>query len=202
VSGLVIDTPARPVNPETHEQLLQAARETFAVARELECRTAILQAGNLRTGVERAEHQEAIIAALRALAPIAEDTGVTVALEPLNTLVDHPGYYLTASEEGAAIIRAVDSPAIRLLFDIYHQQVSEGNVSANLEACRDVIGHIHVAGVPGRHEPGRGELNYPFLMDQLRGWPYTGYIGLEYRPTLPSGESVRQTAQLLGGTGR
>jgi hydroxypyruvate isomerase len=200
VSSLVLDTPARPVEPETHDQLLQAARETFAVAHELQCHRVILLAGNLHAGVARAAHHEAIIAALRALAPIAEDAGVTVVLEPLNALVDHPGYYLTTSSEAAEILRAVDSPFIRLLFDIYHQQVSEGNVSANLEACRDVIGHVHVAGVPGRNEPGRGELNYPFLMDQLRRWPYTGYIGLEYRPTLPSAESLRQSAQVLGGT--
>jgi hydroxypyruvate isomerase len=202
VSGLVLDTPARPVDAETHGQLLQAARETFAVAGELGCRTVILQAGNLRNDRSRAEQHTAIIDLLKELAPLAEDAGVIVALEPLNTLVDHPGYFLTSSHEGVEIIRSVGSPAIRLLFDIYHQQVSEGNVSANLEACRHQIGHLHVAGVPGRHEPGFGELHYPFLIDQLRGWPYTGYIGLEYRPTLPSQESLRRTAQLLGGTAR
>jgi hydroxypyruvate isomerase len=202
VSGLVVDSPARPVDPATHGRLVQDARETFAVARELDCRTAILQAGNRRPGVSQAAQQEAIVAGLRLLAPLAEEAGITVALEPLNTLVDHPGYYLTSSREGAEIIRAVGSPAVRLLFDIYHQQVSEGNLSANLEACRDVIGHVHIAGVPGRHEPGSGEIQYPFLIDQLRRWPYEGYIGLEYRPTLPAAESVRQAAQLLGGSGR
>ncbi len=202
VSGIVLDTLARPVDSETHEQLLRDTEETFAVARNLGCQTVILQAGNLRADRSRADQQAAIIDVLKRLAPPAENAGIIVALEPLNTLVDHPGYYLTSSREGAAIIRSVGSPAVRLLFDIYHQQISEGNVSANLEACRAEIGHIHVAGAPGRHEPTSGELNYPFLMDQLRAWPYGGYVGLEYRPTLPSAESVRRTGQFLGGTGK
>jgi hydroxypyruvate isomerase len=134
------------------------------------------------------------------VAPHAEAAAITVVVEPLNTLVDHAGYFLTGADEGAAIIRAVDSPAVRLLFDIYHQQVTEGNLSARLEAYRDLVGHIHVAGVPGRRDPGHGEINYPFLMDQLRRWPYEGYVGLEYRPLGGSRNSVVQTAQLLGGT--
>jgi hydroxypyruvate isomerase len=172
------------------------------VARDLGCPTLFVTSGNERAGSTRQEQHDAIVAGLRAVAPSAEGAGVTIVLEPLNILVDHAGCFLASSDEGAAIVQEMDSPAIRLLFDIYHQQVTEGNVSARLEAYRDLIGHIHIAGVPGRHEPGSGELHYPFLMAQLRAWPYTKYVGLEYKPVGSSRASVLQTADLLGGTGR
>jgi hydroxypyruvate isomerase len=200
VSGLVLDTAATLVDPDTHDQLVRDAKETFAVAQELGCRAVIATTGNERAGIARMEQHAALVAGLRAVAPHAEAAGITVVVEPLNTLVDHAGYFLTGADEGAAIIREVDSRAVRLLFDIYHQQVTEGNLSARLEAYRDLVGHIHVAGVPGRRDPGHGEINYPFLMDQLRRWPYEGYVGLEYRPLGESRTSVLQTAQLLGGT--
>jgi len=200
VSGLVLDTAATLVDPDTHDQLVGDAQETFAVAQELSCRTVIATTGNERRDVARADQHAAVVAGLRAVASYAEAAGITVVVEPLNTLVDHAGYFLTGADEGAALIREVDSPAVRLLFDIYHQQVTEGNLSARLEAYRDLIGHIHIAGVPGWRDPGHGEINYPFLMNQLRSWPYRGYVGLEYRPLGASRESVLQAAQLLGGT--
>lgn len=197
VSGFLLDTTATLVDPETHKRLLQDAQETFAVAQALHCTTVIATTGNDRGGVSREEQHAAVVAGLCALAPHAEDAGITVVVEPLNTLVDHAGYFLASADEGAEIIRAVDSPAVQMLFDIYHQQVTEGNVSARLDAYRDLIGHIHVAGVPGRRDPGQGEINYPFLMTQLRRWPYTKYVGLEYRPLGGSRESLQQTAHLL-----
>jgi hydroxypyruvate isomerase len=201
VAGIAMDTRGLLVDPATHRQIVADAQQTFAVARDLGCPTVLTTTGNERAGVARAEQHAAIVAGLRAVAPHAEAAGVTVALEPLNLLVDHAGYYLASADEGAAIVREVDSPAVRLLFDIYHQQITEGNITARLDACKDLIGHIHIAGVPGRHEPGSGELNYPFLMERLRAWPYTRYVGLEYRPVGGSRESLRQTAELLGGSG-
>jgi hydroxypyruvate isomerase len=199
VSSMLLDTSASLVDPETHAQLVRDARETFAAAQELGCRTVIATTGNERAGVPREAQHAAVVAGLRAVAPDAEAIGMTVVLEPLNTLVDHPGYFLTSSDEGAQIVREVRSPAVKLLFDIYHQQISEGNLSNRLEAHKDLIGHIHVAGVPGRHDPWTGEVAYPFLMRQLRGWPYIGYVGLEYLALGDARESLLRTAQLLGG---
>ena len=201
VGGFGLDTRGVLVDPATHDQVVEDTRETLAVARELGCTAIFVTTGDERHGVPRAAQHAAVVAALRAMAPHAEAAGVTLVLEPLNTLVDHAGYFLASADEGAAIVREVASPAVGLLFDIYHQQITEGNLSARLDAYRDLIGHVHIAGVPGRHDPEPGELNYPFLMDRLRAWPYTRYVGLEYRPAGDSRESLQRTAQLLGGTG-
>ena len=200
IAGMVLEMRASLVDPDARDGIVVDAGESIKAARALGCGTLIATTGNERPGVARAEQHAAIVANLRAVAPLAEAAGVIVVLEPLNTLVDHAGYYLTGADEGAEIVREVGSPAVRLLFDIYHQQVTEGNLWARLEMHRELIGHIHVAGVPGRHDPGHGEINYPFLMDGLRAWPYTGSIGLEYRPLGPSRESLLRAAQLLGGS--
>lgn len=197
VSSFILETEAVLVDPGTHEQLVRGADETFAVARELGCRSVIALTGNERRGVPRAEQHAAIVAGLRLIARSAEAAGVTIVLEPLNKRVETPDYFLTSSDEGAQIVHAVGSPSVRLLFDIYHQQVSEGDLSVHLEEHREIIGHIHVAGVPGRGDPGNGEINYPFLMDQLRRWPYKGYIGLEYSPDGDPRQSLQRTADLL-----
>jgi len=112
----------------------------------------------------------------------AEDAGVTLGVEPLNTIVDHPGYYLTSSAEGFEIVDAVDSPAVKLLFDVYHQQTSEGNVTRNLTNNVEQVGYVHVADVPGRHEPTTGKLDYENVLGALDEAGYDGYVGCEFTP--------------------
>ena len=202
VAGCALDARAVLVDPAVRSQLVADSREAFAAAREIGCPTLFVTSGNERAGVPRQEQHVSIIEGLRAIAPDAEAAGATVVLEPLNILVDHAGCFLASSDEAAEIVREVHSPAVRLLFDIYHQQITEGNVTARLEAYRDLLGHVHLAGVPGRHEPEPGELNYPFLLDRLRAWGYAKYVGLEYKPVGNSRESIEQSAQILGGTGR
>ncbi|MEM0969400.1 MAG: TIM barrel protein, partial [Verrucomicrobiota bacterium] len=103
---------------------------------------------------------------------------------PLNELVDHPGYYLVQSPEAFEIVQEVASPHVQVVFDIYHQQISEGNVLANLRRHleRGHIGHLHAAGNPGRHELQRGELHYRSILSAIKETGYTGYVGLEYWP--------------------
>jgi hydroxypyruvate isomerase len=116
-------------------------------------------------------------------------------LEPLNQL-DHPGEFLSSSDEGFAIVREVGSPNVRLLFDIYHQQISEGNLTRRIVDNLDLIGHFHVADVPGRHEPGTGEINYEHLFGVLREHGYGGYVGLEYLPHVDAAASLRAVRAL------
>ena len=101
-------------------------------------------------------------------------------LEPLNVLVDHKGYFLYRSDEAFEILREVNSPDIKLLFDIYHQQITEGNLIRNIVANIDLIGHFHVAGNPGRNEPYIGEINYVEVFKAADEAGYTGYAGLEF----------------------
>jgi len=98
--------------------------------------------------------------------------------------VDHPGYYLDSSSEGAQIVRAIGSPSLKLLYDVYHMQIMEGNIIASIRRHADVIGHFHSAGVPGRHEHFETELNYPAILKAIEETGYEGCFGLEYQPAM------------------
>jgi hydroxypyruvate isomerase len=145
---------------------------------------------------EEAKYQS-VLDGMKMLAPLAEEAGVTLVLEPLNIYVDHPGYFLHGSALGFDLVRAVGSPNIRLLYDIYHMQVMEGNIIHTLTSNLDVIGHIHVADVPGRHEPGTGELNYANIFKALREAGYDRYVGFEFEPTMASEEAAAAALALL-----
>jgi hydroxypyruvate isomerase len=178
------------------EPFLAATRASLAAAQKLGVRVLLTTVGNERAGLPRAEQHAAIVRKLKAAAPLLEDAGVTAAVEPLNLLVDHKGYYLATTEEGLEIVDAVGSPNVRLLFDIYHQQITEGHVTARLTASIAKIGHIHVADNPGRHEPGTGELNYANIFAAIAAAGYDGYIGLEYSPLAEPAASLRRTLAL------
>ena len=182
-----------PLNdPACHEAFVQGLKESIETAKRFGCPNLIAQVGN-DNGASRAAQHAAIVEGLKLCAPVLEEAGITLLVEPLNVLVDHIGYYLASSQEGAEIIRAVNSPNVKLLFDIYHQQITEGNLIANLTKCIDTIGHVHIAGVPGRHEPfSDNEINYPAVLAALGKLGYTGYVGLEYFPAENREEGLKK----------
>jgi hydroxypyruvate isomerase len=116
------------------------------------------------------------------IAELAEKEQVFYNLEHLNTKVDHPGFAFPHVEDVIKLIEEVGSPRIKLLLDIYHTQIEEGNLVEVVRGCRPYIGHVHVADVPGRHEPGTGEINYHRVASALREIEYDGVIGLEAFP--------------------
>ena len=123
-------------------------------------------------------------------------------LEALNTLVDHPGCFLDRTERAARIVAAVDSEWVRLLYDAYHAQIMEGNILHTLRRVRPLLGYVHVAAVPGRTEPGGGELAYGAIMRALAALGYDGFVGLEFRPSGGAGDSgtaVRAALASLSG---
>jgi hydroxypyruvate isomerase len=126
-------------------------------------------------GLQRAN----VVESLRRAAEIVQNTGLTLVVEPLNNLTDHPGYFLARSDEAYEIMKAVDSPQIKILFDIYHQQITEGNLIENIRAFYDEIGYFQLADVPGRHEPGTGEINYRNVFKAIHKLGYKGILGLE-----------------------
>ena len=97
-------------------------------------------------------------------------------------LVDHPRQHVVTSEHAARIMKAVGSPNVKILFDIYHQQISEGNLTGNIRKYKDVIGYYQLADHPGRHEPSTGEINYPFVLKTIHETGYRGPIGMEMSP--------------------
>jgi hydroxypyruvate isomerase len=100
------------------------------------------------------------------------------------------GYYLASSHQAAEILKTVGSPNVKMLFDVYHQQITEGNLIVNLKQYMPYIGHIHTADNPGRHEYGTGEINYSSVFKAIDEAGYGGYVGLEYGPTAATGRSL------------
>jgi len=184
-------------NPECRKAFAAAARETIGVARRLGTSTIITTVGNSQDNLTDEQMHQSIIDGMKTVAADAEKAGMTFVIEPLNTLVNHKGYYLWSSAEGFEICRAVGSPAVKLLYDIYHQQIMEGNLIQNITENIDLIGHFHSADVPGRHEYGTGEINYRNVLARIDETSYPGYIGLEYSPTGDSAESLAKIKRVL-----
>lgn len=189
---------APAVDPAAHEKVLEEIRASAAAAQRLECPSLIVFSGNERAGVPRAEQHRAMVEVLKRAAEVAEKENLFLYLEPLNTLVDHKGYYLWSAREGFELVREVGHPRLKLLFDIYHVQIMEGNLIENIRMHVDRIGHFHIGDVPGRHEPGTGEINYRNVFKAIfdLGDRYLGYAALEYRPLAPLEENLAAVRKL------
>ncbi|QDT04717.1 Hydroxypyruvate isomerase [Rubripirellula lacrimiformis] len=182
------------VDPATRAEYLDGLGESISAAQRLKCPTLISQVGDFRVGVDRQEQHDCLVEGLQSAAKLLDQSGITLVIEPLNERIDHAGYYLVRSDEAFEIIDQVDSEQVKVVFDIYHQQISEGHVIANLTENIAKIGHFHAAGNPGRHELTRGELNYPQIFDAIRKTPYAGYVGLEYWPLDDALDGLKQVA--------
>ena len=153
------------------------------VGRLLGASTLIVTAGNAIPGESYEMTRRRVLRKLKAMAATAAGEGVTLCLEPLNVHDDHPGYWLTTMAQAADLVDEVDSPSLKILYDIYHQQITEGSILANLRKHIGRIGHIHVAGAPGRGNLVGGDLDYRTIFAAIDAAGYRGYVGLEFRPT-------------------
>lgn len=185
----------RMTDPAYRELWLAGLRESCAAAVKLGVKRLITQVGP-DTGAPREEQHAAIVETLRQALPILDESGVTIMLEPLNTYFNHPGYYLWSSIEGFEIVREVDHPLVKIVYDIYHQQIMEGNIIPNVTANLDCIAHLHSAGHPGRNELQYGETDYKVVFAAIDKAGYTGSCGLEYRPLLDPVESLKIAREL------
>jgi hydroxypyruvate isomerase len=198
IAGFCVEAGTPLVNPDTTTQWVEDAQSSVAEAKRLGVPSLIVTTGQEITDLPRQAQHDAIVAGLKGLAPFAEDAGINLCLEPLNILVNHKGYYLSTSDEGFEILDQVGSPRVKLLFDIYHQQITEGNLTDRITGHIAQIGHFHVADVPGRHEPGTGEINYTNVFATLAAQPYDGFIGLEFAPTGDPAAALAQVKKLAG----
>ena len=190
-------TEFRMTTPEHRQLWLDGLKESCIAAGKLGVKKLITQVGQ-DTGAPREEQRASIVAALNAAKPILEEYGVTIMPEPLNTYVNHPGYYLWSSIEAFDIIREVDHPNVKLIYDIYHQQVMEGNIIPSVTKNLDLIAHLHSAGHPGRHELQYGENDYNVIFDAIDKAGYTGACGLEYSPLMDPIESLKLAKEKYG----
>jgi len=191
ISAFCIEPSGNLVNLEDKDKFIHALKESIEVAHKLNCQRLIVTTGNQLSNIPRDIQYRNIIENLANAAKIAEKENIILLLEPLNTLVDHPGYFLSSSREGFNIINEVASPNVRLLYDVYHQQITEGNLISTIERNIEKIGHFHIADVPGRHEPGTGEINYTNILKKIDELGYNGFIGLEYYPLNGSEKSLK-----------
>lgn len=166
-------------------------------ASALACPRIHVMAGVLPQGVEREAVQATYVSNLRWAASQAARVNVDVLIEPINTR-DIPGYFLNRQDHAHEIIRQVDAPQLKVQMDLYHCQIVEGDLAMKLRHYLPTgkVGHIQIAGAPGRHEPDNGEINYPYLFALLDELGYSGWVGCEYRPAL--GQQPGATSAGLG----
>jgi hydroxypyruvate isomerase len=166
-----------------HARLSDELRRNLEIACANEI-TALSVMGGDDIGLSDDDAIAACVEGLSPLAAEAEQAGVLLLLEPLNTKVDHPGHQCASTAWAAAVVNGVDSPALRILYDVYHMQIMEGDLLRTLESHLPLIGHIHTAGVPGRHELGdEQEVNWTAIARFLARAEFLGYVTHEYLPT-------------------
>ncbi len=193
------------MDPDGVKNFLAGVKANLKVAARIQCRNLSITTGQLDARGQMAHNiaphpATKWITAYRTLcevAELAESNGVTYSLEQLNTKVDHAGYPLRYTEDVVRLIEQVGSPRIRLLCDIYHVQIEEGNVVQSIRDYHSYIGYVHVADVPGRHEPGTGEINYPRIVSTLREVGYSGVIGMEAFPQADAHQAMESFRALF-----
>ena len=171
------------VSPEDREGFLEELRLCIEAARSVDCSRLEVLTGNCLPGVSREIQMQNCVATLKAALPLLEANGMTAIVELLNSNVDHPGYFLNTVEDGVEIVRRTGSPHVKLLFDIYHVQVMQGNLIQRIRDSFHEVGQYHFADVPGRHEPGTGEVNFRNVFRAIYDLKYDGFITAEYHPT-------------------
>jgi hydroxypyruvate isomerase len=169
-------------DPGRRDHLLATIEAAIATARQLGCRRLNVLAGNRVEGIDPAALRRTVIENLTRAAPLARAAGITLLIEALNTW-ESPRYFLDRSRLGLDIVRDVGEPNVRFQYDCYHMQRMEGQLIETLTKNLEWIGHVQIADVPGRHEPGTGEVNYGNVLAALEAAGYDGHVGLEYRPS-------------------
>lgn len=194
------------IDPAARAGLVAEMRDVLDVAARLSCRNIMMLSDVLApdgsaaavSSMTRDQKIDSMVQALHALAPAAEASGATLLLEPLNRRLDHRGCFLDSSDLAVEIVREVESPQVRILYDIYHMHTMGEDVLRNVERNHPWIGYIHVADSPGRHQPGTGEIDWPAVAQLLQGLEYQGFLGMEFAPLGPPFEAAKTPLELFG----
>ncbi|WP_426700636.1 hydroxypyruvate isomerase family protein [Rhodanobacter sp. Col0626] len=172
-------------DPANHAILLKELEATIPLAKRAGLTNMITMFGNRKPGISDSQAVDNCIAGLSKIAPLAAENGITVCVELLNSKVDHHGYQGDSTAFGVAVMKGINSPNVKLLYDIYHMQIMEGDVIHTIRDNIPWIGHFHTGGVPGRHEiDGTQELNYHAIAKAIADLDFKGYIAHEFTPSL------------------
>ena len=188
------------IHPEHHDDLTQRYLKHIDLVAAAGYKNLVWFAGNAR-GMSKEQGLKNAIEGFKRIVPRAEEKGVILQLELFNSKVDHPDYMADTSAWGIALCKAIDSPNLKLLYDIYHMQIEEGDIIRTIEQNHQYFGHYHTAGVPGRHEIGENqELYYPAIAKAIVKTGFKGYLAQEFIPTPESNagkaESLRQAIEI------
>ncbi len=176
-------------HPDRVSEFRDGVAKAIEYATALGCKQVNCLAGIVPRSVSARTAHETFVENLRFAAPALEEAGIRLLIEPINT-IDIPGFFLNRTHRGRSIISEVASPNLFLQHDIYHMQIMEGDLARTIERNLDVIAHFQIADNPGRHEPGAGEINYPYLFDLIDSSGYDGWIGCEYVPSTTTEEGL------------
>ena len=169
-------------HPKNEAAFLKTVEEACEVAHHINCKKMTVVAGNIQPDRTQAEMLSQVTRCLELAAPILESANVMAILEPMNERVDHPGHCLYGSTDALKICREVDSPMVKINWDLYHMQITEGDLCGHLREGIDQIGYLQLADHPGRNEPGTGEVHYNRVLKQAFDLGYRDFVGLECRP--------------------
>ena len=184
---------------EDQKILINGLKKVVQLARKINCKAFISGSGNVVQGITKTTAFKNMVSGLKLCAEICASEGITLLFEPFNTKVDHPDYFLDDPQLCIDVIKEVNHPNIKMLYDIYHMQIMAGNVIQFIRENIEFIGHFHIAGVPGRHEPMGTELNWPQIIKDIDNLGFLGGIGLEFWPTIDPKDSIIKTIKYLSG---
>jgi len=185
-------------HPDRTGEFQDGVGKAIGYAKALGCKTVNCLAGVPPRGVSPERARQALVDNLAFAAAALKREDILLVMEPINAY-DIPGYLVNRSADGIAILDAAQSDNLKLQYDIYHMQRTEGELTATIEKLLPRIGHIQIADNPGRNEPGTGEINFPFLFAQIDRVGYQGWIGCEYRPKAVTNEGLSWLRAVAGG---
>ena len=178
--------------PNQTDEFVTKVREHCHVANELGCPQINIKSGKRLEGVAPQAQMAAAVDNLKRASDVATENGINIVIEPID-LIENPTIFLTSVQEGFEIVRAVNRPNVKVLYDFYHEQRAGGNLIEKLEKNIEWVGLVHIADVPGRHEPGTGEIDYTNIYRTLGRLHYNRFIGMEYGPTTDPVASLRKS---------
>lgn len=200
ISGFNGDAELSLIDPSQKEAYLAFLRRSVEAAKKVGARSVTIHSNGLGDGGMVIDHYDELsdtvklctmFGTLKECAKIAEESGISMNLEPLNVTTDHVGNFLQTTRMAAEMTRLIGSPMLKVLYDVYHMQLNEGSICDTIRACGDQFGHIHVADAPGRHEPGTGEINYHRVYECLESVGYQGLVGFELFPQTTTEAAVK-----------
>jgi hydroxypyruvate isomerase len=203
--GITFDTTAGLAHgvgdPRAREAFLTDLRNEFKIMEKIDCPAVIVMSGDRVSGMPRPAQHQSCVDGLKRAAELVEGKNIKLLLENIDP-EENPKYYLTSVAEGFEIIGEVNHPQVKFLYDFFHEQISEGNLIEKLEKNIEKVALVHIADVPGRHEPGTGEINYTNIFKKLGQLKYRGYAAMEFLPTGEPVAALRSAREMAISAGR